>query len=80
MKEYDVIVIGAGTGLTIAFEAQTAKLTVALIDKGNVGGTCLNVGCVPSKMLIYIMRTESPIYSKARRFSCHHGSHEDNHQ
>jgi dihydrolipoamide dehydrogenase len=53
MKEYDVIVIGAGTGLSIAFKAQASKLKVALIDKGNVGGTCLNVGCVPSKMLIY---------------------------
>jgi len=40
MKEYDVIVIGAGTGLSIAFKAQASKLKVALIDKGNVGGTC----------------------------------------
>ena len=53
MKEYDVIVIGAGTGLSIAFKAQASKLKVALIDKGNVGGTCVNVGCVPSKILIY---------------------------
>ncbi len=53
MKEYDVIVIGAGTGLSIAFKAQASKLKVALIDKANVGGTCVNVGCVPSKILIY---------------------------
>lgn len=53
MKEYDVIVIGAGVGLSIAFKAQSSKLKVALIDKGNVGGTCVNVGCVPSKILIY---------------------------
>ena len=53
MKKYDVIVIGAGTGLSIAFKAQANKLKVALIDKGNVGGTCVNVGCVPSKILIY---------------------------
>src|SRR5271157_1148337 len=53
MKEYDVIVIGAGAGLSIAFKAQASKLRVALIDKGNVGGTCVNVGCVPSKILIY---------------------------
>jgi mycothione reductase len=53
MKEYDVIVIGAGTGLSVAFKAQASKLKVALIDKGNVGGTCVNVGCVPSKILIY---------------------------
>jgi len=53
MKEYDVIVIGAGVGLGIAFKAQAGKMKVALIDKGNMGGTCVNVGCVPSKILIY---------------------------
>lgn len=53
MKEYDVIVVGAGVGTTIAFKALSAGLKVALVDKGSVGGTCLNVGCVPSKMLIY---------------------------
>lgn len=53
MKEYDVVVIGAGVGTSIAFNALSAGLRVALVDKGNVGGTCLNVGCVPSKMLIY---------------------------
>jgi dihydrolipoamide dehydrogenase len=53
MKEYDVIVVGAGTGLGIAFKALSAGLRVALIDKGSLGGTCLNVGCVPSKTLLY---------------------------
>ena len=53
MKTYDVIVIGAGVGLGLAFKAQAARMKVALIDQGNVGGTCVNVGCVPSKMLIY---------------------------
>ena len=53
MKEYDIIVIGAGEGLGIAFRAQSAGLRVALIDKGKLGGTCLNVGCIPSKILIH---------------------------
>jgi mycothione reductase len=53
MKEYDVIVIGAGEGLGIVFKALAAGWKVALVDKGHVGGTCLNVGCVPSKTLIY---------------------------
>ncbi|MGZ3593088.1 MAG: dihydrolipoyl dehydrogenase [Syntrophales bacterium] len=53
MKDYDVIVIGSGVGLSIVFKALAAGLRVALVDKGNVGGTCLNVGCKPSKMLIY---------------------------
>jgi mycothione reductase len=54
MKTYDVIVIGAGdVGLGIAFKAASAGLKVALIDKGNIGGTCVNYGCVPTKTLIY---------------------------
>ncbi len=54
LKNYDVVVTGAGdVGLAIAFKAASADLKVALIDKGNVGGTCLNYGCVPSKTLIY---------------------------
>lgn len=53
MKEYDVIVIGSGSGSAIAQNAFNQGMDVALIDKGPVGGTCLNLGCIPSKMLIY---------------------------
>lgn len=53
MREYDVVVIGSGAGLNIVEGALSRGLSVALIDKGPVGGTCLNVGCIPSKMLIY---------------------------
>jgi mycothione reductase len=53
MKQYDVIVIGSGAGSIIMDEALAKGLKVALVDKGPVGGTCLNLGCVPSKMLIY---------------------------
>ena len=54
MNTYDVMVIGAGdVGLGIAFNAASDGLKVALVEKGNVGGTCINVGCVPSKTLIY---------------------------
>ena len=54
MKSYDVIVIGSGAGAIISDEAAAQGLKVALIDKGPLlGGTCLNWGCIPSKMLIY---------------------------
>ncbi len=54
MKTYDVIVIGSGAGAIISDEAAAKGLKAALIDKGPlVGGTCLNWGCIPSKMLIY---------------------------
>ncbi len=53
MKEYDVIVIGSGAALHIVESALSHGLSTALIDRGPLGGTCLNVGCIPSKMLIY---------------------------
>ena len=53
MKKYDVIVIGSGCGMNIVAEALAHDLSVALVDKGPVGGTCANLGCIPSKMLIF---------------------------
>jgi len=55
MKNYDVIVIGSGCGALISDEAASRGFKTALIDKGPlIGGTCLNWGCIPSKMLIYV--------------------------
>lgn len=55
MKRYDVVIIGAGdVGLGVAFKAAADELKVALIDKAQVGGTCVNNGCVPSKTLIHV--------------------------
>lgn len=53
MKKYDVIVIGSGSGREIVELALNNGLSVAWVDKGPLGGTCLNVGCIPSKMLVY---------------------------
>jgi mycothione reductase len=53
MKEYDVIVIGSGCGMNIVDEALNHGMRVALVDKGPLGGTCANLGCIPSKMLIF---------------------------
>lgn len=53
MKKFDVIVIGSGSGGEIVDAALRNGFTVAWVDKGPLGGTCLNVGCIPSKMLIY---------------------------
>ncbi|WP_018257262.1 dihydrolipoyl dehydrogenase [Halomicrobium katesii] len=49
---YDVLVIGGGTGNNVAAAAADAGLETALIEPGPLGGTCLNRGCNPSKMLI----------------------------
>ncbi len=53
MKKYDLIVIGSGCGAIVSDEAVAHGQKVALIDRGPLGGTCLNLGCIPSKMLIY---------------------------
>jgi len=53
MKEYDVIVIGGGSGMNIAEFALMHGLKVAVVHKPPIGGTCQNFGCVPSKMLIF---------------------------
>ena len=53
VKTFDVIVIGGGSGLDIAVEAAERGLKTAIIEQGPLGGTCLNRGCIPSKMIIH---------------------------
>src|SRR5215217_6382373 len=49
----DICVIGAGSGgLSVAAAAAAFGVSVVLIEKGKMGGDCLNYGCVPSKALI----------------------------
>jgi pyruvate/2-oxoglutarate dehydrogenase complex dihydrolipoamide dehydrogenase (E3) component len=49
----DLCVIGAGSaGLSVAAIAAPFGVPVVLVEKGRMGGECLNVGCVPSKALI----------------------------
>ena len=52
LREYDVIIIGSGSGAGLARYALAEGLRVAVVEKGPLGGTCPNTGCVPSKMLI----------------------------
>src|SRR5271167_4262411 len=55
MAQYDVVIIGGGPGgYNAAIRAGQLGLRSACIDKrGSFGGTCLNVGCIPSKALLY---------------------------
>ena len=51
--KYDAIVVGAGqAGLPLASRLSTAGWTVALVERNKLGGTCVNVGCTPTKALV----------------------------
>lgn len=52
-EEYDLLVIGSGSGLDVASAYHSRDKNVALVEPGPLGGTCLNRGCIPSKMLIH---------------------------
>lgn len=53
MQTFDLIVIGAGSGLNVSSTAAEKGLKVAVVEKGPMGGTCLNRGCIPSKIIIH---------------------------
>jgi dihydrolipoamide dehydrogenase len=53
MEEFDFLVVGSGSGLDVASVAANRGQSVAVVEKGPLGGTCLNRGCIPSKMLLY---------------------------
>src|ERR1700733_11696594 len=53
MPDFDLAVIGAGAaGLSVAAGAAQLGASVALIERHQMGGDCLNTGCVPSKALL----------------------------
>ena len=67
---FDLIVIGAGPGgYVCAFRAAQLGLKVALVEKrGALGGTCLNVGCIPSKALL---ESSEHFYQAKNKFQKH---------
>ncbi|TDU91101.1 mycothione reductase [Kribbella voronezhensis] len=52
MTHYDLVVVGTGSGNTIVTK-QFADRKVAIVERGVFGGTCLNVGCIPTKMFVH---------------------------
>ena len=53
MRHFDVVIVGAGSAaFAAAIKASDLGATVAMIESGAIGGTCVNVGCIPSKNLI----------------------------
>ncbi|PPK63954.1 mycothione reductase [Actinokineospora auranticolor] len=52
MAHYDLVIIGTGSGNSL-LDPRFAGLRVALVERGVFGGTCLNVGCIPTKMFVH---------------------------
>jgi dihydrolipoamide dehydrogenase len=71
MDSFDLVVIGAGPGgYVCAFRAAQLGLKVALVEKrASLGGTCLNVGCIPSKALLH----SSEHFTWAQQHATDHG-------
>jgi dihydrolipoamide dehydrogenase len=64
--EYDVAVIGAGPGgYVAAIRAAQRGAKVAIVEKQYLGGTCLNVGCIPSKAMLHIAEVMQSVASMA---------------
>ena len=64
---YDLVVVGAGSaGFSASITAAEQGAQVALIGSGTIGGTCVNIGCVPSKTLIRAAETLHNAHAAAR--------------
>lgn len=69
-KVFDIVVIGAGPGgYVAAIKAAKLGMKTAIIEKKNYGGTCLNIGCIPSKALL----DSSKIYEQTKKKLSNHG-------
>ena len=66
-KDYDLLIIGGGSaGLTAARFARQLELSVALVERGRMGGDCTWSGCVPSKTLLRASKSAHAVRDAAR--------------
>ena len=65
MAHFDIAVIGTGSGNSIIDERYADK-RVAICEEDTFGGTCLNVGCIPTKMFVYAAEVAQTIREAAR--------------
>lgn len=65
METYDLAIIGTGSGNSILNERYAGR-RVAICEQGTFGGTCLNVGCIPTKMFVYAAEVAKTIRGASR--------------
>ncbi|MGV0627762.1 mycothione reductase [Mycolicibacter minnesotensis] len=65
MEAYDLAIIGTGSGNSI-LDDRYADKRVAICEQGTFGGTCLNVGCIPTKMFVYAAEAAKTVTEAAR--------------
>jgi mycothione reductase len=65
VEHFDIAIIGTGSGNTILDERYAEK-KVAICEQGVFGGTCLNVGCIPTKMFVYAAEVAQTVRDSAR--------------
>src|SRR3954469_13482632 len=65
MEHFDIAIIGTGSGNSVLDERYTEK-RVAICEQGTFGGTCLNVGCIPTKMFVYAAEVAQTIREAGR--------------
>ncbi|BBY29376.1 mycothione reductase [Mycolicibacterium sediminis] len=69
MEHYDLTIIGTGSGNSIpdtAFDPRYGDMRIAIAEEGIFGGTCLNVGCIPTKMFVYAAEVAQTIRHGSR--------------
>ena len=65
METYDIAIIGTGSGNSILDDRYAGK-RAAICEQGVFGGTCLNVGCIPTKMFVYAAEVTNTIRGAGR--------------
>ena len=63
MESYDLAIIGTGSGNSILDDRYAQR--VAICEQGTFGGTCLNVGCIPTKMFVYAAEVAETIRARS---------------
>ena len=69
MEHFDLAIIGTGSGNSIpdpGVDPRYGEMRVAICEEGTFGGTCLNVGCIPTKMFVYAAEVAEGIRQSSR--------------